>query len=458
MLLLIMRRDAEQFLEEWIQLKRRKPLIIRGARQVGKSTLVHNFAKEKRLDLFEINLELFPKITAFDSMNIDHILRDLEVLIQQQISPNTLIFIDEIQKHPIAITALRYFYEKKPEIPVIAAGSLLEVVLEDMEYSMPVGRIEYLYLGPMTFFEFLKALKEETLLDSCRFGNVSEISHDMFNRLVERYREYLFVGGMPEAVLTYTETKSGLAVERVHRSIIETYIEDFSKYKKRVNTIHLEMVFNYISTHIGQKIKYSNISQEYQSRELKKAFHLLIKAGVILPVYYSSCSGIPLKAGIDIRIVKPYFLDVGLMNYQNGLNWNDYRSLKLHDLFNIGVSSEQFAAQHLMYGRDQGRKPELYYWVREKKSSNAEVDFVVTIAGHIWPVEIKSGKSGTLKSLHQFLFQKKLKKAVRFNLDKASSVIVDTSVKNGVLMDQILFELQSFPIFLIEKIYDYLSA
>ena len=152
-----MKRDAEQYLEEWIELKRRKPLIIRGARQVGKSTLVRNFAQNKGFDLFEINLELFPNITAFESVNVDNILRDLEVLIQQQISSKALIFIDEIQKHPIAITALRYFYEKKPEIPVIAAGSLLEVVLEDMEYSMPVGRIEYLYLGPMTFFEFLAA-------------------------------------------------------------------------------------------------------------------------------------------------------------------------------------------------------------------------------------------------------------------------------------------------------------
>ena len=452
-----MKREADSFLEEWIGLKRRKPLIIRGARQVGKSTIVRNFAKERGFDLFEVNLELFPKITAFDSMNIESILRDLEVLIQKRITSNTLIFIDEIQKHPIAITSLRYFYEKRPEIPVIAAGSLLEVVLEDMEYSMPVGRIEYLYLGPMTFFEFLAALKEEPLVENLRSNNNFEISQDMFNRLLERYREFLFVGGTPEAVLTYLETKSCLAVRRIHRSIIETYIEDFSKYKKRVNTDHLEMVFNYVSTHIGQKIKYSNISQGHQSRELKKALHLLIKAGLILPVYYSSCSGIPLKAGIDTRIVKPYFLDVGLMNYQYGLGWNDFTSLQPQQLFNIGVASEQFAAQHLIYGIEQGRKPELYYWIREKKSSNAEVDFVVSVAGRIWPIEIKSGKTGTLKSLHQFLLQKKLGKAVRFNLDKPSSVIVDTSVKNGMMTDRISFELLSFPIFLIEKIYDFLG-
>ena len=452
-----MEREAEQLLEEWIILKRRKPLVIRGARQVGKSTLVRNFAKKKGFDLFEVNLELFPKMTAFDSMNIEHILRDLEVLIQKRISPNTLIFLDEIQKHPIAITALRYFYEKKPEIPVIAAGSLLEIVLEDMEYSMPVGRVEYLYLGPMTFFEFLSALQEETLLETCKFKSYSEISQDMFNRLVERYKEFLFVGGMPEAVLTYSETKSGLATQRVHRAIMETYVEDFSKYKKRVNTATLEMVFNYISTHIGQKIKYSNISREHQSRELKKAFHLLIKARVILPAYHSSCSGIPLKASIDTNIVKPYFLDVGLMNYQYGLSWNDFSSLKPRELFTIGVISEQFAAQHLMYGSGQGKKPELYYWLREKKSTNAEVDFVVTAAGRIWPIEIKSGKSGALKSLHQFLFQKRLKKAVRFNLDKSSSVMVDTSVKNGEKLDHVTFELLSFPVFLIEKLSDYLN-
>ena len=451
-----MKREAEHYLEEWIHLKRRKPLIIRGARQVGKSTLVRNFAKEHGFDLFEINLELFPNITAFDSLDVDLILRDLEVLIQQRISTNTLIFIDEIQKHPIAITALRYFYEKKPGLPVIAAGSLLEVVLEDMEYSMPVGRVEYLYLGPMTFFEFLAALQEDALLETCKMKSDSEISHDMFNRLIERYREFLFIGGMPEAVLTYAETKSGLAVERVHRSIIETYIEDFSKYKKRVNTEHLEMVFNYISTHIGQKVKYSNISRENQSRELKKAFHLLIKARVILPAYHSSCTGIPLKASVDTNIVKPYFLDVGLMNYQCGLTWNDFVSLRTQKLFTIGAASEQFAAQHLMYGSGQAKKPELYYWLREKKSTNAEVDFIITAAGRIWPIEIKLGKSGTLKSLHQFLYQKNLGKAVRFNLDKSSNVIVDTSVKNGVNIDHITFKLLSFPIFLIEKLADLL--
>jgi uncharacterized protein len=453
-----MKRDAEQFLEEWIGLKRRKPLIIRGARQVGKSTLVRNFARNKGFELFEVNLELFPKMVAFDSMDIDHILRDLEVLIQQKISSNTLIFLDEIQKHPIAITALRYFYEKKPEIPVIAAGSLLEIVLEDMEYSMPVGRVEYFYLGPMTFFEFLKALKEDTLVEVCNSDGGIGLSQDIFNRLIERYREFLFIGGMPEAVLTYSESKSGLAVERIHRSIIETYIEDFSKYKKRVNTEHLEMVFTYISTHIGQKIKYSNISKEDQSRELKKAFHLLIKARVVLPVYHSSCSGIPLKASIDTNIVKPYFLDVGLMNYQNGLSWNDFLSLKPQELFNIGAASEQFAAQHLMYGSGQEKKPELYYWLREKKSTNAEVDFVITAAGQIWPIEIKSGKSGTLKSLHQFLYRKKLGKAVRFNIGKPSIVTVDTSVKNGAMIDNVAFELLSFPIFLIEKLTDFLIS
>ncbi|NQT60141.1 MAG: DUF4143 domain-containing protein, partial [Bacteroidetes bacterium] len=255
---------------------------------------------------------------------------------------------------------------------------------------------------------------------------------------------------------TYSETKSGLAVEKVHRSIIETYIEDFSKYKKRVNTEHLEMVFNYISTHIGQKIKYSNISRDHQSRELKKAFQLLIKARVILPVYHSSCSGIPLKASVDTTIIKPYFLDVGLMNYQCGLSWNDFISLKTHELLTIGAASEQFAAQHLLYGSGQEKKPELYYWLREKKSTNAEVDFVVTATGQIWPVEIKSGKSGTLKSLHQFLYHKKLGKGVRLNLDKASSVIVDTSVKNGAEIEHITFRLLSVPIFLIEKIAEFL--
>ena len=218
------------------------------------------------------------------------------------------------------------------------------------------------------------------------------------------------------------------------------------------------MVFNYISTHIGQKIKYSNISREYQSRELKKAFHLLIKAGVMLPVYHSSCSGIPLKAGVDTNIVKPYFLDVGLMNYQCGLSWNDFTSLKPQELFNIGAASEQFAAQHLMYGSGQGKKPELYYWLREKKSTNAEVDFVVRVAGRIWPIEIKSGKSGTLKSLHQFLYQKKLGKAVRFNIDKSSSVMIDTSVKNGAMIDHITFELLSFPVFLIERLSKFLTS
>ncbi len=449
-----MKRDAEIILSEWIQLTRRKPLIIRGARQVGKSTLVRNFARNQGFDLFEVNLELHPSIQAFASMDVDRILRDLEVLIRQPLTSNSLLFLDEIQKQPAAIAALRYLYEERPELPVIAAGSLLEVALEDMEYSMPVGRVEYLYLGPMTFFEFLAALGEDILLEYCNNAGPLEISHDSFHRLVERYREYLFVGGMPEAVLTYSEEKSGLAVERVHRSIVETYIEDFSKYRKRVQTEHLELVFNYISTHVGQKVKFSNISRNYQSRELKRALQMLIRARVILPVYHSSCSGIPLKAGVDTHIFKPYFLDVGLMNYQCGLTWNDFAALENKDLFTIGAASEQFAAQHLFYGTGQAKKPELHYWLREKKSSNAEVDFIIAASGRILPVEIKAGKSGTLRSLHQFLYRKKLGAAIRCNLDTASAVVVNTSVKNGSVMDHITFTLVSIPIFLIERVTD----
>ncbi|MFN2268160.1 MAG: ATP-binding protein, partial [Desulfonatronovibrio sp.] len=228
-----MYRHQLDFLNNWFKDKNRKPLVIRGARQVGKSTLVQLFAKEHGKNLLSVNLERYPELSVvFNTKDPDQIIQQIEFLPgMKQVNQNSLLFLDEIQSVPEAIPALRYFYEDKPGLPVLSAGSLLEFVLSDHSFSMPVGRIQYLHMGPMTFSEFLRGIGEEKLssfiLDYEPGQPIGEIVH---KRLLSLLRSYYYVGGMPEAVSVFSETQSYKQVSTVHNSIIETYLEDFPKY------------------------------------------------------------------------------------------------------------------------------------------------------------------------------------------------------------------------------------
>lgn len=371
----------------------------------------------------------------------------------EHLNQNTLLFLDEIQAVPEAIPALRYFYEDKPKLPVLSAGSLLEFVLSDHSFSMPVGRIQYLHMGPMTFSEFLKGIGEEKLgsfiLNYKPGQSIGEVAH---KRLLSLLRSYYYVGGMPEAVSVFADTRSYKQVSTVHNFIIETYLEDFPKYTGSRNLNRMRKVFHFIARNVGKKIKYSNISPEDQSATLKKDIDLLSMARVIGKVTHSHCSGLPLHADTDEKVYKPLFLDVGLMNAICGLDWRAVSQMDDAKLINEGAIAEQFVGRHLQNLFSDTPNRELTYWLRQGRSSNAELDFVVQAGGHMVPIEVKAGAAGTLKSLHQFMGSKDAPLAVRFDASLPSLTRIDTRINTGKTGKQVQYPLVSLPLYLIERL------
>ncbi|MBI3534855.1 MAG: AAA family ATPase, partial [Deltaproteobacteria bacterium] len=241
-------RHQIHYLNNWFKQKKRKPIILRGARQVGKSTLVKNFCKKNNLVLHEINFEIttLQTLKNLEGLDIDLVVKEIEVKTKHTIdSSKSVVFFDEIQANAVALQALRYFFESDKNLAVIAAGSLLELTLDDHEYSMPVGRVEYLHMGPLSFFEFLKAHKEEMLWQHLQDKNYKVVAQNS-ELLEKKLREYYFIGGMPEAVSTSIEQDSFLEVSKVHSAILQTYKSDFAKYKTRIGFDQLSKIFDII--------------------------------------------------------------------------------------------------------------------------------------------------------------------------------------------------------------------
>lgn len=448
----MMYRIAEDHLGKWLKRKRRKPLVLRGARQVGKSTLVRQFASKNDINLNEINLERHLYLNdIFKTLDIDGIIKELDAITGANIQkPGSLLFLDEIQATPYAIQALRYFYEDKPHLPVIAAGSLLEFALADHHFSMPVGRIEYYHLGPMSFKEFLHAIEPELIKYISTFSIQETIPASAHQMLLKRQREYLFTGGMPEAVLVYKESESFSEVSDIHRSIADTYQDDFSKYAKQKELVLLQRVFRYVPRSIGKKIKYSNISREQRSKELKAIIELLTKARICHKIFHSHCSGLPLHADIDEKTYKIIFMDVGMVNHICGNDWITVKSFNERNLINEGALAEQFIGQHLIALKNES--PRLTYWLRESKSANAEVDYVISLSNLILPIEVKAGKSGSLKSLQQFVLQKRVDLVIRFDLNMPGIQNVRYTTRTKAGNNSVAFRLLSLPLYLVEEL------
>lgn len=449
---MVLNRHSKERLRDWLASPRRKPLILRGARQVGKSTLVEAFAREAGLRLVAINCEKNRLLdSAFESLDLAQILPELEAVANQgAIRAESLLFLDEIQATPNALQALRYFYEERPDITVIAAGSLLEFTLSKHNFSMPVGRIQYLHLGPMTFREFIDAFEPDLLAQLDRIGFETALPDTAHRRLCSLQRRYLYVGGMPEAVAVFKETGSLSEVTEVHREIVETYIDDFAKYARERDLVLLQRVFSSVPRMLGQKIKYTNLAPGERAAHVRRMIDLLVKAQVVLPIFHSHCSGIPLGADIDDSVFKLAFLDVGLANHLCGLNWRTLAEADGTRLINEGGMAEQFVAQELAWlGKG---KPDLTYWHREGRQGNAEVDFTLAIGPAIYPIEVKAGKSGTLKSIQQFVLRKHAPRALRFDLNPPSSQQVIQSARTREGVEDVSYELLSLPLYAVEEI------
>jgi len=443
-----MYRSALDYLVRWKKRARRKPLVIRGARQVGKSYLVSMFAEKNFSNFIEINFEKKQEIISLFSGTPENIIKLLELKYNKTIDiKNTLLFLDEIQAAPEVFAKLRYFYEDLPGLHIIAAGSLLEFVLEDHTFSMPVGRIEYLHLGPMTFEEFLSANGKTMLVDFIRNYSVSDDLPDSIHYdLVSLFKTYLIIGGMPEAVLAFAETKSFLESEIVKTSILGTYEDDFNKYSPRINHMRILTVFKKLPLMVGEKFKYVNVDRHERAQHIKKVLHMLEMARITYRIKHSACNGVPLGSRVNGKKFKLIFLDVGLMASACGMSMIDIEKTDEVMLVNSGSLCEQFAGQHLLYSDEYFKNPELYYWVREAKSSSAEIDYCISVGSKIIPVEIKAGKTGRLKSLHQFINEKRGDSAVRINLAKPSVFQDSNKLPGG---QSIEYRLLSIPFYLI---------
>lgn len=386
----------------WKDKQARKPLLVRGARQTGKSYSITHFGKtyfDGRLHL--VNFEKRPDwhVIFEENLNPHRILSELEVLLGSKIvAGEDLLFFDEIQACPKAITALRYFFEEAPEQHVIAAGSLLEFALNDIPF--PVGRVQLLDMYPMTFSEFLTATGNPTAA-----GIISEkpekFSEAVHNMLIGELRKYFFIGGMPECVKTFADNGRMADVFEVQSELMATFRQDFSKYAGRADKTCMNTVLNSVPQHIGRQIKYTALADGFTGPTIKNAFELLEMARIFKKVKASSPSGVPLHANASEKKFKAIFLDIGLLANISGIPvGQEYIKSDLLGVFR-GNLAEQFVGQEIL----AGSASEVYYWSREAKGSNAETDYLIEKDGKIIPIEVKSGKGGSLKSLHLLLNQ-----------------------------------------------------
>lgn len=421
-------RKAVLALKEWHARggRERKPLVIRGARQVGKSYLVRDFAAQHGLALLELNFEKSPEQRKlFTPSETRTLLSVLATHFRQPLGAGALLFLDEIQSAPEVFSRLRYIHEDAPHVAVVAAGSLLEFALAEMEHSVPVGRVEYLHLGPMQFEEFLVARGDNLWLELLRGWTPGDIESQrrlqaFHEPLLESARDFGIVGGMPEAVAHYVERRDFLAVERTHRSILDSFREDFAKYRRRVPLERLQHLFHQIPAELGRKWVHARVEPSARAEVVSAALGALCAARIAHRVHHSAGNGVPLAAERKDRSFKVLFLDVGLASSELGLGVE--HRLRSEALFQVneGALAEQWIGQHLLDLRAIYAAPEVHYWAREKTGAEAEVDYLWAHGPRVVPVEVKSGKSGRLKSLRVFLEEKRSRLGVRFSTQPPS--------------------------------------
>lgn len=434
-------------LDKWLSKTDRKPLVIRGARQVGKTTVVNQFAQRFEQYIY-LNLELQEDKQPFlNYRNLEHLLQTIFFLKNQLLSKkeNTLIFVDEIQEVPEALNILRYFYEQEPNIKVIAAGSLLESLF-DKKIHFPVGRVEYKVLRPVSFPEFLEALGEQAALEQLMHIPCNDFAH---SKLMELYHLYAIIGGMPEVVQHYAIHKDLVALNPLFDSLLASYLDDVEKYAKNdTQILHLRHVIRSSFAEAGKRIHFGGFgNSSYRSREMGECLRILEKALLLHLMYPNTSAILPLQPDLK-KSPRLQILDTGMLNHYVGIR---KEILGTEDLSNIykGIIIEHLTGQELMATRFDALS-EIYFWVKEKKESTAEVDFLFPFEGKVIPIETKSGKTGTLRSLHQFMDLAPHKMAVRLYAG-------DISISEVKTPQNKLFQLLSLPYYLVSQLPAYLN-
>jgi predicted AAA+ superfamily ATPase len=412
-------RKIDKELIEWKNQPSRKPLLVRGARQVGKSSTVRNLGKtfEFFIEVDLISNKSIHKLFEGD-INPIRIYEELSLIFNTPvIAGKTLVFLDEIQACIPAITSLRYFYEKVPDIHLIAAGSLLEFALKELP-SFGVGRIRSIYLYPFSFSEFLTAFNERSSVQLIDMFIIDKpLSEPVHNKLKQYLIRYITIGGMPEVVASYVNGASLLDCQGILENLTNSLYDDFSKYKSKVPANRLREAFSSVIMQTGSKFVLSQIESQANRLQLKESLELLEQVGIIFPVVHSSSNGIPLGAQTNDKFRKYLIFDTGI--FQRFLNL-DLSELFLNteiSLVNKGVIAELYTGLELIKSQPNNQASSLYYWQREKKGSQAEVDYVIELGNTIVPIEVKSGIKGKMQSLRIFMEEKKCKFGIRTSLE-----------------------------------------
>jgi len=440
-------RELSEHLIQWKNNDFRKPLVLRGARQVGKTTLIEQFAKSYKNSIL-LNLEKSSDEYYFKAYsNVKDIVDAL--LLKSGISPSeigeTLLFLDEIQESPKAIEFLRYFYEEFPQLHVIAAGSLLEFAMKKVK-SFPVGRVEYLYLHPLNFIEYLKAIKQTGAIEQLTHTPIKPFAH---NILLELFNRYAIIGGMPEVVKTYLQNKSVADLPKIYESLWMTYKDDVEKYtsgKTERNVI--KHIMDTACLYLDQRVKFQNFgNSNYRSREVGEAMRNLEGAKIIRLIYPTTDVEVPIKPDLK-KSPRLQFLDTGIINYITGIQTDMLPLKDLSPLYKGSLIPHLLIQEIISLNTTSDRKPN--FWVREKSQSSAEVDLVLTFKDKIIPIEIKSGSVGTLKSLHQFMDRANHPYAIRLYAG-------EFSVQKTITREKKPFLLMNLPYYLGTKIYEYMD-
>ena len=408
-------RNIDAALLEWKDDPFRKPMLLRGARQTGKTTTVRHFAQQFE-SFVELNFEKDDRLLSVFEKDLDikRILGLLEGIVRKKIVPGkTLLFLDEIQLCPRAVSALRYFYEDLPELHVIATGSLLEFVFSKIK-DFGVGRIRNAFIYPFSFSEFAKALENDILIDrmhNATFTNpLSEMEHSM---LLDLLKTFVIVGGMPAAVGAYAQTHSFLDVERMHKDIMTSLKADFGKYDGRVPAERIRNTLSSVISQTGGKFIYTNSMLELSYKQAKEATDLLERSKLIVSVMSCYANGIPLEGDINPKSNKFLLLDTGLYLHECKLNIADLAMRPTTEFINTGKLAEMLVGLELLKSGDPFRENSLFYWHREATNSTAEVDYLTQLNDTVLPIEVKSGTRGAMKSLHMLMAEKKLSLGIR---------------------------------------------
>lgn len=446
-------------LKKWYKNPSRKPLVIRGARQVGKTTAVRLTAKELGVDIAEINLERHSELNSlFQQYQLDDILFSISLITGVSISPSSpeILFLDEAQATPAAYSCLRYFYEDMPNLAVILTGSLLDQVLQDYKLPTPVGRIEPYFMGPLSFDEFLLSMsaeKEYRVIKQLTLQNMHLIPDRLHERLLALVRRYSLTGGMPHCVQLGIDNQFNHAeILKYQVALLQTYRDDFAKYSGTQKAAMLNGNFSGIIGQIGKQFSHKQaqelaLTSSGDNRQLNLSIESFLAARLFYRVQHSHANMIPLGAETRTRISKFIFIDIGLLIAAQGISPQKTMESKL-ELAGKGELAEQWVGQQLLYSQATYKEPELFYWHPPRSEGQAEIDYLYVHHNEIIPVEVKSGSKGSIKSLHSFVIKKQARRGIR--ISSAKPLVEQLTAKQNKKKHN--FELINLPFYMINQI------